>query len=821
MQLTEIKNDLATINYSPELNRLLLSDFILIEDANQSILAQVISIEATMEDDVNSAMLKFLLSIDKNANLTQYTGYVPAKNATLILINPQEVVQLIKGNDKNVEMGNLASYPDISVDVSLDFLRKKPYIQVDFFENKLQIVENIIRNLEKHNKKTILFDFSGLYSRISLPTVTLGYNFKLPLNYEALCYIADEELNDCNNDNKAFIQGILIEIQNYVKSLPDKFIPFDTLISVLDSQYEEQNIPELLLLKNKLIKYQQLGIFAQEKSEFDFLNAFLKDAKNFKFDLSELPPQWQKIAFASIIDNIKAKYYLIADFTDDNSNKSIIKKVYEKSEIKPIVLSSYNYKYQLQLKALSKNMVLFKPIHKVNDFAGYTSFLNILSQDTFIIWGEHTLFIPLILRLNGSFSATLKNDSVINKTDIEETFIEPDTESHVTQEDYSEQIDIDKTSIEDTTTENEPSTDSNISYFSEENQDTSSATEILGDSDDFSSLEADYENNNYNESQTISETEIDQEIEISSESEINMESEAYEYEAVDVENIQEYSNENDLVETEEIIDNNKINTEYKQDSSDVPNADDLDFFFSNAENDFKEEVQDQDQEQEQEQEQEQSYTEDSDDIDNVYEPQVQEPQIIMDSDEEKTDDNTINLEEADLLTEQDVDNYEVGHSVENLNEIVLDDNLQEIDSSENKSQSETDIITENEDIDFNTDNLVEELMVEDDSDVITEDVDSVSVNEKAENTVESSKNINIPESKGIEIRKPSIPIYNSEVAPQFSAKYAQGTYVYHQKYGRGIVEKVTNSGNKELCLIVFDNCGRKLLDPNITELKQI
>ena len=121
MQLSEIKNDLATINYSPNLNKLMLGDFILIEDSNQSILSQIISIEATMEEDVNSAMLKFLLSIDKDANLTQYSGYVPAKNADLILINPEEVVQLIKGADKNINFGSLAAYPDIPVEKKLIF----------------------------------------------------------------------------------------------------------------------------------------------------------------------------------------------------------------------------------------------------------------------------------------------------------------------------------------------------------------------------------------------------------------------------------------------------------------------------------------------------------------------------------------------------------------------------------------------------------------------------------------------------------------------------------------------------------------------------
>ena len=808
MQLTEIKNDLATINYSPELNRLLLSDFILIEDVNQSILAQVISIEATMEDDVNSAMLKFLLSIDKDANLTQYSGYVPAKNSTLILINPKEVVQLIKGNDKNVEMGNLAAYPDIPVEVSLDFLRKKPYIQVDFFENKLQIVESVIRGLEKHNKKTILFDFSGLYSRISLPTVTLGYNFKLPLNYEALCYIADEGLNDCSSDNKAFIQGILIEIQNYVKSLPDKFIPFDTLISVLDAQYEEQNIPELLLLKNKLIKYQQLGIFAQDKSEFDFLNSFLKDAKNFKFDLSELPPQWQKVAFASILDNIKAKYTLIAEFTDDNSNKSIIKKVYEKSEIKPIILSSYNYKYQLQLKSLSKNLILFKPIHKVNDFAGYTSFLNILSQDTFIIWGEQTLFIPLILKANYLTKTSIVDDSIfIPKTENCENYEQEQNDNTPAKENLIMQNEIEDINVSELAVEND--IDDN---FENTNENGINSDENISEVIEVSDISAD----STDESDNILEN-----VEFKDNEDVKSN-------YIEFNDIQEFIPIEDSTEdTAEDYTENEINTdldyteeyipEIKPDETDVPNSDDLDFFFNENpeinENHEESEV-----------EEAVNYIQNpEDEINPVYE--IDENQNLYTIDDENTTENFEEVAEENnqiyIEPENDI-SYTNENNIESLENIELDDNLQDISSAET---------VENNTEEINAEELVNDESYNNDENILIsenlafENTENTPDEETTYSTtdIDESQNdeIDIQKSPKIEILKASVPIYESKEAPQFNAKYAQGTYVYHNKYGRGVVEKVTNSGNKELCMIVFDKYGRKLLDPNITDLKQI
>ena len=843
MQLSEIKNDLAIINYSPAVNRLLLSDFILIEDSNQSILAQIISIEATMEDDVNSAMLKFLLSIDKDANLTQYSGYVPAKNASLILINPEEVVQLIKGNDKNIHIGNLAAYKDIPVELSLDFLRKRTYVQVDFVENKLQIVETIIRGLEKNNKKTLLFDFQGLYERISLPTVKLGYNFKLPLNYDALCYIAEEELNDFGNDNKAIIQGILIEVQNYVKTMEDDFIPLETLISVLDAQYEESPMPELLLLKNKLLKYQQQGLFAQEKSEFDFLDTFLKDAKNFKFDLSELPIQWHKIAFASILNIIKTKCYLITDFSDDNSNKTIIKKLYEKSEIKPIVISSYDYKYQLQLKAMSKNLILFKPEQKVNDFAGYTSFLNILSQDTFIVWGEHTLFIPLILKIQSKnvIEAKLEN-KLLKENNAEEETKSEITEEQVTLDDIVSDAIPDEPIEEVLVSDDIPSEQDviNEEFISDDIIDDDIVEEeIVDDEVDDDELEI---------AQDIIEEEVLENDSLPKEDEIEIESDAsqsknfdidenlltdddnidncepertddYQQNLEDIDYIVESTvddNENsNNIEESNIEQTEDVESLQTQISNDVPTEDDIDFFFNDEEEqkdvvnedfDADEDFNITDTDNSINAPEEESQVSEEDIVDNFETSLINDEFQHMDtsSDENETILEETNIDEAELTTE-DV--------VEDFDNIEFDDNLEETTQITTEEKTE---ISENEEMPVQ--NNIEESInsfAEDDE----------FQNAETEDEPENEEEIVIPDTPAVEIKQAQIPVYNTNSAPQFDTKFAQGTYVYHQKYGRGVVEKVLTyngkHGSKELCYIIFDSVGRRCLDPNLADIKQI
>ena len=74
MQLFEVKNDIAKITYNPAENHLLPADFVLIEDVNQKIIAQILNIEASDISDNNIAFLKLALAIDKDDNLSYYNG---------------------------------------------------------------------------------------------------------------------------------------------------------------------------------------------------------------------------------------------------------------------------------------------------------------------------------------------------------------------------------------------------------------------------------------------------------------------------------------------------------------------------------------------------------------------------------------------------------------------------------------------------------------------------------------------------------------------------------------------------------------------------
>ncbi len=45
--------------------------------------------------------------------------------------------------------------------------------------------------------------------------------------------------------------------------------------------------------------------------------------------------------------------------------------------------------------------------------------------------------------------------------------------------------------------------------------------------------------------------------------------------------------------------------------------------------------------------------------------------------------------------------------------------------------------------------------------------------------------------------------------------------MFHEEFGEGVVEKMINYGDKELCSINFASVGRRLLNPEVTELRKI
>lgn len=401
MQIVEVKNNLVKVSYDPTQDGLVLSGFLFIKNANKAFISQIIYLEANQNGSF--AVSKLLFNFAGDGVISSYDGSIPDLSCEIELINPQELLGILPVQDP-ILMGELAQQKAL-VKVDRSFFEETLLVCCENAQDRTLLTKNINAQLASGGKKLLIIDINGDLeekSDFKGNKIVAGENFKLPLNYETINFIYEKGLDDAKPETKALIQEIFLEVQNYVKTLPEKFIPFETFKDVVDQQYEQMELVELVLLKNKLLKYYENGVFAQEKSEFESLEASLRKAPTTVLDLSNVEEKIQRemISYAySLMSQLKPEFYVIVNINDSNSDKKLLKQILTTDAYSTIVCS-YSYKYLKELKQVSKNLILFAPIQQQNDFAGYSSFLNKLNAHEFIIYGAALQHIPLIIKLD-------------------------------------------------------------------------------------------------------------------------------------------------------------------------------------------------------------------------------------------------------------------------------------------------------------------------------------------------------------------------------------------------------------------------------------
>lgn len=427
MQLSEVKNDIAKIIYNPAENHLLPADFLHIKDLNQKLIAQVINISTTNDANNNIADIRLALSIDKDDNLSYYNGHIPSKSSEIKYINPDEIVELIKGSGETIYFGNLSNHSDCFVKQSLSFIDDKVYIQSDRDDKTKTIIQNLVAELYQQKKKVVLLDFDGRYNSIyNVPRLKVSDSFKLPLNVEAFNTILEYDIVDCPIEDKAVIQSIVLELREYINTLENKFLPFTLFRNVVDNEFMANPISGLMLLRNKLWLYAQESIFAESKSQFDLINNILDKQDVLVIDASNLEEKWYKFIIQTLVSLIGKNCYLVLSLNDVPMDKKSIISLYNTQNIIPIVSTSYDSKYRQLLKSVCKNQILFKPSYLINDEDAYNSLLQKINSGEYILYGESTLYLPLVLELQ-SFDSSTKEEVIQNeiKKDVDKFLSSP------------------------------------------------------------------------------------------------------------------------------------------------------------------------------------------------------------------------------------------------------------------------------------------------------------------------------------------------------------------------------------------------------------
>lgn len=765
MQVLEIKNNLVKIAYDVNDN-LALSSFVIIEDTNTPYVAQVVNVKA--DKLTNFAIVKLLFTFNEEGILKNYNGTIPSLKSTVSILPSKELLDIIP-IENNLIMGELAQQ-NVTLNVDKTILDNNLLVCSDNVENTNILLKNITKQIDE---KIVIFDTDGLFDAEN--KITFGKDFKLPLNYDTINFIYENELDDVDATSRAVIQDIFIEVQEYTKNLPEGYLPFETFINVVDQQYKETQIPQLVLLKNKLIKYRDLNAFAETLKDILSLSIAIDKSKVTIIDISEMAPVLQKEIMSytyGVMKGINETIYSFVKVDNANSSKRLLKTFLSRDGIYTTIICRHEYKYLPELKSAAQNLILFTPQTLQHDFAAYNTFLNKLNTDEFIIYGAHTQNIPLIVELD-----ELELDT---QNDDDETESEKDIEEIPSSNVVPMPAPVQNTAPqENVTVTPEPEI---------QEEETFKAPEV-----EYPDLGFDNETPSSNEAPTVDfpETETLNVTEEQPEENFTQIELPETFEEPEIEEVQQEEPEEDIQENfDNEISQEPIEEEVFMPETDIPQVE------------INEDLS------------EQAIIEDSNisETPAEYTSQATEEQAPIYN---ILDDNEIDYQDAEpevLPLEPEID-----YSVEDID---IEENYQE---PQPYDENEAMIEQAAKDVDkLIYEKLPNEDVTLDDlsdlqSDELTEDDLNLIGDLASDNGITPE-----PELEYNEEQPPVVPIYNAEdIEPQEQQSLEPGDRVSSPKYGEGVVEKMIKYGNKMLCSIEFPNIGRRLLDPAMTEIKKL
>ena len=185
--------------------------------------------------------------------------------------------------------------------------------------------------------------------------------------------------------------------------------------------------------------------------------------------------------------------------------------------------------------------------------------------------------------------------------------------------------------------------------------------------------------------------------------------------------------------------------------------------------------------------------------------------VELDPSDADADDIIVDIAEdeqpAEIIDEQivkDVDKVFTTRKDDDISESDLDF-IDELNSDD-----EQELLQEVSD----SDNTLEELAATEEDGILEEPDETIDLKAQDDNNeILETKNSSTP----------IVPVYDADIPQEdmvMSDPIQQGDTVIHAKYGSGVVEKMIKYGNKTLFSINFDNIGRRLLDPTLTEIKK-
>ena len=666
---------------------------------------------------------------------------------------------------------------------------------------------------------------------IDAKKITAGVDFKLPLDTASLAFMYQDCLNDATADSKSMIIEIFKDLSDYSQTVP--FVPFGALKSIVDDMVDKSHVFKLLVLKNKLAKFDKLGYFAANKQEVDKIDSIL-NSKCAIIDLSKLDTAFQNRYLAFLYEKLQQKpnTQVLLELSNVISKKNL-KNILSSKNIPTTFITHSRFKYLNDIKNLFDNFIISPSFTNNEIFSIYSSFLKAMPKQTYLITGEAVNYIPLVSTLKVINEVIPSQPETVEEEEIpvsepeevqEELPIEEPEEEEIVQEDDSELEEISEEDEPEIIEEPQITNEEILANIEEKSEAviTEAAKDLTPPENMFG--EEEEEEDIAEPAEESLQLEEDQEEQLT----INAEYETILEEQEEQEPQEEY----DEIPITESFDTVQENIEEIEDY--IPETDENDF----EELSINEEFEQQEPLVEQEAEEEIEMPEGFDlDIDSTQ---------MLDA-EEETEELTVNDDDVDVLPIAE-NNYELEDIVElnpdeaDENDIVIDmeedteDELPEnIDEQIVKDVDKVFTTRKDDDISDSDLDFIDELN-NDDGNLLEEVSDSDAVLEELSESDENDGILEEPQEQ-LELKDdsddeiletrssstPIVPVYDADIPQEdlvMSDPIQQGDTVTHAKYGSGVVEKMIKYGNKTLFSINFDNIGRRLLDPTLTEIKK-
>ena len=822
MRILEVRDGFIKLESA---EKIALSSFLQIDGFDKQYIAQVIQVKRAGENVIAYAKILFLY----DGTLKNYDKSLPDKNAKISSFTFDILSNSIFA--KNPVIAGRFVCENIDIPIDKECFNKKTLICTDKPQTNNLILSNLAKQFEGYGR-VIIIDMLGV---VEGSKYTAGVDFSLPLNIEGLSFMYEDCLNDTTSESKAMIKEIFLELGEYAKTVP--FLPFSALKTVVDDLVDKSHVFKLLVLKNKLAKFDKDGCFAKTKTDAENLNKIL-ESKFAIIDLSKLDMIFQNRYLSSILSILSKQKEPVQIFVESSNliNKKNIKTLVTNPDISAAFITHSRFKYINEIKNLFDNFII-EPSFNANEvFKIYNTFLNSMPKDTYLLVGEGTNYIPLVSKLEiiDTVVKTEQNQTETETQNSENELSVEDLENEITDETIKEENLIypsEAEELEPAAKAIEKKSDDLIEKLSEEVSTAPANINLFEDEE--------------TEDKTLQEEDLNP-LEVEQINEANLEEPVNRQESIEEIHSEDIPEETLIQEEDSSTEDLSPELQEETGPEEIPEVIDTDSQISESglpvqENEEPPVIEEEPAEEITLPEEISDFTgetiTENEPVQEIpalkeFEDNNNELGVIPLNDDNSELDELVELD-ADSAADEDTILVDLGDDEENLSDEDLDKQIVEDVDKVFTTMKEDDEISDS-DLDF-----IDELNEENNSDELEELTPSNGLEElqplEEDNDdegflepLEEVGSSQIPEenSEILETKNsttPIVPVYDADIPPEdmvTSDPIEQGDTVTHAKYGTGVVEKMIKYGTKTLYSINFDNIGRRLLDPTLTEIKK-